>query len=147
MLLHKNHKLIYKNVAAIEIPNNVYLDPCPDPCPVEGLVLYSEDMCTRADINFITTEKDARSFLEEGSEVYESFQSIKPLSSVSTNGVEGFSMTYATSRYIYEEYVFTIPGDDPTLLNICIEQRKERPADSAQYAQLVEELLAGIKII
>ncbi len=147
MLLHKNNKLTYKNVATIEIPNNVYLDPSPDPCPIEGIVLYSEDMRAKAEVQFVTTAKDASTFLEEAGEDYDSFQCIKPISTVRANGGDGFSMTYATKHYLYEEYAFTLPGEDPTLLNICIEQRKEEPADSTLYAQLVTDLLSGVKTI
>ena len=44
MLLHQDNKFIYNNIAAIKIPNNVYLDPSPDPCPIEGRVLYTKDL-------------------------------------------------------------------------------------------------------
>ena len=36
MLLHKNHKFIYDNRAAIEISDDVYLAPNPDACPNEA---------------------------------------------------------------------------------------------------------------
>ena len=146
MLLHKNHKFIYNNVAAIEIPNNVYFDCCPDPCPIEGMVFHTADMRAEVDINFIKTSKDARTYLEEGTEGFSTVECVKPVSDVSTNGIDGFTMTYTTDRYSYEEYVFTLPGDD-LLLSICIEQKRENPADPELCAQLVAELLAGIQII
>ena len=147
MLLHKNHKFIYNHAATIQLPNNVYLDPCPDPCPVEGLVLYSEDMRARAEIHFITTEKDPETFLKEGTECYDTFQCTKPIMTVRTNEIEGLTMSYTTKRYIYEEYVFPIPGEEATLLNLCIEQQRETPTNPDQYAQLITELLAGVQVI
>ena len=146
MLLHKDKKFIYKNLAAIEIPNNVYLDPSPDPCPIEGMVLYTEDTCAKVDIHFVTTEKDARTFLKEGTEVFESYKCTKPTAPISANGLEGFTVAYTTSRYIYEEFVFTLV-DGSELLNIFIEQKRDKPADPTQYARLVADLLKGVKAI
>ena len=146
MLLHKDKKFIYKNLAAIEIPNNVYLDPSPDPCPIEGMVLYSEDMCARVDIHFLSAEKESRAFLIEGAEVFENYECTKPIAPISTNGLEGFTMAYNTSRYSYEEYAFNI-GDGSELLNICIEQKRDKPADQTRYRQLITDLLTGIKTI
>ena len=147
MLLHQDNKFIYNLAAAIKLPNNIYLDPCPDACPIEGMVFYSQDQRARAEINFVETEADARAFLEEEGECYESFQCLKPIAAISTNGVNGFTMTFATTYHIYEEYAFSLPGNEPTLLNICIEQQKSKPADVLQCAQLVAELLAGITLL
>lgn len=147
MLLHQNNQFTHNHVA-ITLPGRVYLDTCPDPCPLEeGLVLYSEDMCAKVELNFVTTDKDAQSFLKEGAECYESFRCTKSITIIGTNALNGFTMGYTTSRYIYDEYVFTIPGQEATLLHICIEQQKVKPADTEQYKKLVAELLAGIKIV
>ena len=146
MLLHQDHKFFYKNIATFQVPNNVYLDPSPDPCPIEGMVLYTKDQCAQVDINFVDTDADACAFLEEERECYESFQCLKPISEVTTNGIKGFTMTYATKHHIYEEYTFNLPGEEPTLLNICIEQKKYKQAAPTQYAQLVTELLRGIEL-
>ena len=150
MLLHQDNKFIYNNIAAIKIPNNVYLDPSPDPCPIEGMVLYTKDLRAQVDINFVETEADARAFLDEfideELECYESFECLKPTSPLTTNGIEGFTVTYATKQYLYEEYAFNLPGGE-TLLSICIEQKRDKPADATQYAQLVAELLAGITLL
>ena len=144
MLLHKNNKFIYNNVAAIKIPNNVYLDPCPDPCPIEGMVLYTEDKLAQLEINFIETDKSPRAFLEEGKECYESFLWLKPISAVVTNGLEGLTMSYATERYVYEEYALALPG---SLLNVCIEQKKGCLTNHEKYVQLIAELLEGLERI
>ena len=146
MLLHKNNQFIYNN-AAIKLPNNIYFDPCPDPCPVEGMVFYSEDLRAKVELHFVATEKDARSFLMEGSESYDDFQTLQPIMTVCANGIEGITTTSATQRYLYEEYVFAIPGEKPTLLDICIEQKKESPANPEQYSRLVAELLEGLQAI
>ena len=146
MLLHKNHQFIHNHVA-ITLPDNVYLDTCPDPCPMEeGLTIYSEDMCAKAELNFVTAEKDAQTFLKEGVECYESIQYTKSMIMARTDALDGFTMGYITSRYIYDEYVFIVPVKRNTLLHICIEQKKVKPADPEQYKKLVAELLAGIKI-
>ena len=102
---------------------------------------------TQVVINFVDTDADACAFLEEECECYESFQCLKPISEITTNGIKGFTMTYATKRHIYEEYTFNLPGEEPTLLNICIEQKKYKQADPTQYAQLVVELLSGIALV
>ena len=47
-------------------------------------------------------------------------------------------------RYIYEVYVFSINGEVPTLLDICMEQKKENPANAEQCAILIAEFIAGI---
>ena len=147
MLLHKNNKFIYNNVAAIKIPNNVYLDPCPDPCPIEGMVLYTEDKLAQLEINFIETDKTPRAFLEEGKECYESFEWLKPISAIVTNGLEGLTMSYATTHHVYEEYAFTLEGAKPCLLSICIEQKKGSLTNQEKYAQVVAELLEGVECI
>lgn len=56
-------------------------------------------------------------------------------------------MTYGLSREIIEEYTFTIPGENPALLNICLTQIKDKISDSELYAKLKEEVLAGLSII
>ena len=146
MLLHKNNKFIYKNAATIELPNNVYLDPSPDPCLIEGIVIYSSDMRARIELNFVATEKEARAFLEEGLAVYETVECTKPMTPVSTNGIEGFTIAYATKRHSYEEYAFTL-ADGSELLSVCIEQKRDNLADPTQYSQLISELLAGVQIV
>ena len=146
MLKHQNNKFIYNNAAAIKIPNNVYLDPNPDPCPVEGMVLYSEDLRARVIVDFVETEKDASTFFLEECKGYDNYQCIKPLSAIRTNGADGFTIVYSLDC-IYEEYAFSLHGDKPQLLNICIEQKKWATADPTQYAQLVAELLEGIEIL
>ena len=144
MLLHKNNKLIYNNRAASQLPNNVYIDPNPDPCPIEGLVLYSADQLIQIQYNFIETSKDARTFLEEIATHFESFKCLTPTSIVHINGLEGVSMTYSLKRESYEEYVFVLPGEEPALLNVWLEQKMDAPADATQYDRLKTDVLAGI---
>ena len=56
-------------------------------------------------------------------------------------------MTYATKNYVYEKYAFSLPGNEPTLLNIRIEQAKDTLTEQTHYAQLIAELLEGIEIL
>ena len=144
MLLHKNNKFVYDNRAAIELPDNIYLDPCPDPCPTEGMVLYSEDQLAKVEIHFVNTKRDAETFLKESTEVFDSFQCTKPVACVKTNGIDGFTVSYTTNRFIYEEYVFVIPGEEQTLLNICFEQKKNKPANQEIYAKMRDELITKV---
>ena len=144
MLLHKDNKLIYNNRAALKLPNNVYVDPNPEPCPIEGMVLFSEDLSTKIEVNFLETDKDAQTFLQEITESFERFEQLKETSIICTNALYGVAMTYSLSSEICEEYVFTLPGNTPALLNVCFEQKKDNPSDVVQYEQLVAEFLAGI---
>ena len=147
MLLHQNDRFIYDLRVAIKLPNNVFLDPNPDPCPVEGMVLYTEDFRTRIELNFLVSSQDIKSYLEEATEGYESVQYIAPLRNIETNGIEGVTMTYALSREIYEEYVFALPGSNPALLNVYFEQKKGQPSNEAEYARVRDELIAGISLL
>ena len=142
MLLHQNNKFIYDNHVAVELPNNVYLDPCPDICPIEGIVLHSEDLLAKAEFHFLATEKGARAFLEETPDLYETFHWLKPIFDVKANGLCGFGASYETTRFIYDDYAFTIPGKEKTLLIITIEQKKSTPANSDLYAKFREELVS-----
>lgn len=146
MLLHQDHKFIHNNVA-FKIPNNVYLDACPDPSPIEGMVLYSKDQRARIEIFFVETESSARAFLEEERECYETFQSLKQILPITVNAIDGCSLSFATKHHRYEEYAFNIPGEVAELLDICIEQRQDNPTDPTQCAQIVAELLSGITLL
>ena len=53
-------------------------------------------------------------------------------------------MRCSLSSEVYEEYAFAIPGDTPALLSICLEQKKDSPADDEVLIQLRDELLGGI---
>ena len=147
MLLHKNNHFIYNCRAAVQLPNNVYLDTAPDPSPIEGMVFYSEDMKTRVEINFVETEKSAKYFLESAADIYESFKCLKAATMLCVNGFEGYAMTYGAGREIIEEYTFTIPGENPALLDICLIQRKDKLSDPELYTKLQKEVLAGISVI
>ena len=147
MLLHKDHHFIYNCRAAVKLPNNVYLDTAPDPYPIEGMVYYSEDMRTTVEINFVETEKGAKFFLESVEDELETFKRLKATTRLCANGLEGYTMTYGSSREIIEEYTFAIPGETLALLDICLTQRKDTLSDPELYAKLKEEVLAGLSLI
>lgn len=144
MLLHQDHQFIYHHRAALQLPNHVYLDPCPDPIPNEGMVLFSTDGRAKIQINFLETDQDARSFLEDSAEELEDFHCLAPVRAVHANGLDGYTMTYTVCREIYEEYVFAIPGSEPALLDVWLEQQKDKPADATLYTQIRDELISGI---
>ena len=56
-------------------------------------------------------------------------------------------MTYALTREVMEEYVLTVPGEEPWLLDICLTQKVGEQSDPADYARLRDELLAGIELV
>ena len=145
MLLHQDNQFICNNVA-FKLPNNVYLDACPDPTPIEGMVLYSKDQRARIEFNLVENGSGAYAFLEEERECYETFQCIKPTSPITANELEGYTLQFATKHHLYEEYAFNIPGK-AMLLSICIEQKKDLPTDAAACTQIVTELLEGIRIL
>lgn len=145
MLLHKDHQFIYDHCAAIELPDNVYFDPNPDACPNEGMVLFSEDLCTQVVFNFFKTEQDAWSFLKELKDHFEDFDITEPIRAVCINGLVGFGVSFTAGRYVYEEYSLAIPGDEPALLNIYFEQKEDKLSNSAIYTQTRDGVLKGIK--
>ena len=147
MLLHKNHKFIFNNRAAIEIPDNVYLDTNPDLCPVEGMVLFSADLLTQIDINFVETDKDAWTFLKETKDDFENFECLEPIRAVIVNGMSGFVLNYALSKETFEEYALSVPGDEPLLLNVCFVQKKGKLADATECARLRDETIAGLSLV
>lgn len=147
MLLHKNHKFIYDNRAAVEIPDNVYLDPNPDACPNEGMVLFSEDMHTQIVYNFLETEQDAWSFLKELKDHFEDFDITEPIRAVCVNGLAGFGISFTAGRYVYEEYSLSIPGEKNTLLNIYFEQKKNKLSDAELYAKTRDAVIAGLSAV
>ena len=141
MLLHKNHKLIYNNCVAIEIPNDVFVDSCPDACPREGLVLHTQDGSTTIDFDFLGGRKDARCYLEEAAE---DFKIIKKSCPISAGGLNGFYMMYESRVAIYEEYVFEVFGAEPVLLDICFEMKKTCNSSEFLYVKVRDEMIAGI---
>ena len=56
-------------------------------------------------------------------------------------------MTYALTREVMEEYVLTVPGEEPWLLDICLTQKVGEQSDPTDYARLRDELLAGIELV
>ena len=147
MLLHKNHKFIYDNRAAIQLTDNVYLDPNPDACPDEGMVLISEDFRTQIVFNFLKTEQDAWSFLKELKDHFEDFTITEPIRAVCINGLAGFGISFNAGRYVYEEYSLSIPGNEPTLLNIFFEQKANNLSDSKLYVKTRDKVIAGLSVI
>lgn len=147
MLLHKKHKFIYDNRAAIEIPDNVYLNPNPDACPNEGMVLFSEDLHTQIVFDFLETEQDAWSFLKELKEHFEDFNITEPICAVCINGLAGFVVSFTAGRYVYEEYSLAIPGEKTTLLNIYFEQKKNQLSDTEIYARTRDAVIAGLSLV
>lgn len=147
MLLHKNNKLIYKNRIAVKLPNNAYLDPSPDPVPLEGIVMFSEDLRTKIELSFLETEKSASGFLQEAAESFENFELLEEMSGVCANTLLGVTMTYSSSGELCEEYVYSIPDNTPVLLDICLVQKKDAPSEAALYERLIAELMSGIEPI
>lgn len=147
MLLHKNHKFIFDNHATIEIPDNVYLEPNPDACPDEGMVLFSEDLCTQIVFNFLKTEQDAWSFLKELKDHFEDFEITEPIRAVCINGLAGFVISFTAGRYVYEEYSLSIPGENGILLNIYFEQKENNLSDAELYARTRDAVIAGLSVI
>lgn len=147
MLLHQNNHFIFDRRVAIKLPDNVFLDPNPDPCPAEGMVLYTEDFRTRININFIVVNQDIKSFLEDGTENHPSAEYIAPIRDIESNGLLSSTATYAFHNEICEEYVFAIPGNIPALLDVCFEQKKGDPSNEAEYTRVRDELIAGIKYL
>ena len=147
MLLHKNHKFIFDNRAAIQLPDSIYFDCNPDVYPMEGFVLHSEDLSIQIDINFVKTDKDAWTYLLEIKDTFEYLEYLEPIRAIVLNGMPGFVLSYALCKETFEEYALSIPGDEPTLLNICFVQKKDQPADATEYARLRDEIIAGLSLV
>ena len=147
MVQYRNGKFICADRVALTLPNNVFLDFDSPVIPVEGMIFYSPDLKTTIDVGLVETPKDAHSFLLSAQEDYEITRIVTPVSPVTVGSMEGYGMTYALTRDILEEYVLTVPGEEPWLLDICLSQEMEEQSDPADYARLRDELLAGIELV
>ena len=147
MIQHRNGKFICADRVALKLPNDVFLDFNPPVIPIEGMIFYSSDLKITIDVGLVETPKDARSFLLSAWEDYETLRIVTPAKPVTVGSMEGYSMTYALTREVMEEYVLTVPGEEPWLLDICLTQKVGEQSDPADYARLRDELLAGIELV
>lgn len=146
MIQYTNGKFICAGRVAVKLPDDVWLDFDPPVIPANGMIFHSPDQKTRIDVDILETAQDARTYLQEFAEGYETYQPIRELRRVSVGSLGGYGLTYATEHEIYEEYALTIPGDVPALLNVCLMQEISDPSDQKIYIRIRNELLAGIEL-
>lgn len=147
MIQYTNGRFVCGNRIALKLPDDIWLDFDPPVIPNEGMIFYSEDLKVTIDVNLLETAQDACTFLESTREDYETFQVVRDLQRVSVASLEGYGLTYATEHEIYEEYALSVPGDVPALLDVCLTQRLDDPADREIYVRVRDELLAGLEPI
>ena len=147
MIQYRNGKFICADRIALKLPNNVFLDFNPPVIPTEGMIFYSSDERTTIDVDLVETDRDARSFLLNTDEECETVRILQPLRHVTIGTMEGYGMTYALTREIYEEYALTVPGEESVLFVICLTQEAGEESDPADYARLRDELLAGVELV
>ena len=145
MIQYANGRFICADRISLKLPDNVFLDFNPPVIPNEGFILYSEDLKVTIDVDLVESTQEARSFLENVREDYETFRIVREPQCVSAGSMEGYGMAYALSSEICEEYVFTVPGEEPALFDVCLTQRLDELSDAEIYTKLRDELLAGIE--
>lgn len=147
MIQYRNGKFICADRIALKLPNNVFLDFNPPVVPMEGMIFYSPDERITIDVDLVETDRDALSFLLNADEECKTVRILQPLRHVTIGTMEGYGMTYALSREVYEEYALTVPGEESALFVICLTQEVGEESDPADYARLQDELLAGIELV
>ena len=147
MIQYRNGKFICGGRVAIKLPDNVWLDFDPPVIPEHGMIFCSPDLKTKIDVDLLEIAQEPRTYLQDFAEGFDSYQPIRDLCHVRIGALEGYGMAYATEHEVYEEYALSVPGDPPALLNVCLEQRRDDPADRAIYVRVRDELLQGIEPI
>ena len=147
MIQYRNGRFICADRIALKLPNNVLLDFNPPVVPMEGMIFYSPDERITIDVDLVETDRDALSFLLNADEECKTVRILQPLRHVTIGTMEGYGMTYALSREVYEEYALTVPGEESALFVICLTQEVGEESDPADYARLRDELLAGVELV
>lgn len=145
MITHQNHKFIYNGIASLELPNGMCINYDCEGIIQNCLDLISPDGSFRLVIEFFTSTRSAKDFIEEMGEC-EGHDVLCPPCAVTTpTGLEGYAIEYWSGREHYEECTLDLGGDKRC--NFWLMYETGKPYPEAHYIRAKSELLDTLRII
>lgn len=94
---------------------------------------------------FISRENSARNYIEHLLQT--DHRNVQGVGFLQTNDMAGYHVDYVTTYEVYEEYVFDVPTEPQSVLNVCFQRRKDQPYDRELMENVRAQLLDSIELV